>query len=184
MYHSMTSNGYIIMVIVDSRIIWFNLDCIMQMKLSYYIATNVCSRTNATTFGNLPDCLLSTFCLNQTCSCAFSRLYLKGTTAYQKLAAMLLDSMKYACGAHANFPLMKRVMYIAQRDSWVVFVMCVYVKVFCCVRRTHFIYYGLAAIYQYFQVGQMWHFTPNLRINVMNLFIQAFLVDCILVKYI
>ena len=31
----------------------------MQLKLSYYIATNVCSRKSATTFGDLPDCLVS-----------------------------------------------------------------------------------------------------------------------------
>ena len=31
----------------------------MQLKLSYYIATNVCSRISATTFGDLPDCILS-----------------------------------------------------------------------------------------------------------------------------
>ena len=36
--------------------IWFRLDCIMQLKLSYYIATYVCSRKSATTFGDLPDC--------------------------------------------------------------------------------------------------------------------------------
>ena len=36
--------------------VWFRLDCIMQLKLSYYIATNVCSRKSATTFGDLPDC--------------------------------------------------------------------------------------------------------------------------------
>ena len=29
----------------------------MQLKLSYYIATNICSRKSATTFGDLPDCL-------------------------------------------------------------------------------------------------------------------------------
>ena len=29
----------------------------MQLKLSYYIAINVCSRKSATTFGDLPDCL-------------------------------------------------------------------------------------------------------------------------------
>ena len=52
----MTSYGYIIMIIVDSCIIWFQLDCIMQLKKSYYIATNVCSRKSATTFGDLPDC--------------------------------------------------------------------------------------------------------------------------------
>ena len=52
----MTSYGYIIMIIVDSCIIWFHLDCIMQLKKSYYIATNVSSRKSATTFGDLPDC--------------------------------------------------------------------------------------------------------------------------------
>ena len=54
----MTSYGYIIMVIVDSCMIWFYFDCIMQLKKSYHIATNVCSRKSATTFGDLPDCLL------------------------------------------------------------------------------------------------------------------------------
>ena len=58
-YHYMTSNGYIIMIIVDSCIIWFHLDCITQLKKSYYIATNVSSRKGATTFGDLPDCLFS-----------------------------------------------------------------------------------------------------------------------------
>ena len=52
----MTSYGYIIMIIVDSFIIWFHLDCIMQLKKSYYIATNVSSRNSATTVGDLPDC--------------------------------------------------------------------------------------------------------------------------------
>ena len=28
----------------------------MQLKYSYYIATNVCCRKSATTFGDLPDC--------------------------------------------------------------------------------------------------------------------------------
>ena len=51
----MTSYGYIIMIIVDSCIIWFYLDCIMQLKKSYYTASNVCSRKSATTFGDLPD---------------------------------------------------------------------------------------------------------------------------------
>ena len=37
-------------------IVWFHLDCIMQLKESYHIATNVCSRKSATTFGDLPDC--------------------------------------------------------------------------------------------------------------------------------
>ena len=44
---------YIIMIIVDWCIIWFHLDYIMQLKQSYYIATNVCS-ASATTFGDLP----------------------------------------------------------------------------------------------------------------------------------
>ena len=57
-YHYMTSYGYIIMIIVDSCIIWFHLDCIMQQRLkkSYYTATNVSSRKSATTLGDLPDC--------------------------------------------------------------------------------------------------------------------------------
>ena len=52
----MTSYGYISMVIVDSCMIWFHFDCIMQLKKSYHIATNVCSSKSATTFGDLPDC--------------------------------------------------------------------------------------------------------------------------------
>ena len=36
--------------------IWFHFDCIMQLKKSYDIATNDCSRKGATTFGDLPDC--------------------------------------------------------------------------------------------------------------------------------
>ena len=32
MYHYMTCYGFIIMIIVDSCIIWFHLDCIMQVK--------------------------------------------------------------------------------------------------------------------------------------------------------
>ena len=51
----MTSYGYIIMIIVDFCVIWFNFDCIMQLKKSY-IATNVCSRKIATIFVDLPDC--------------------------------------------------------------------------------------------------------------------------------
>ena len=47
------------MIIVDSCMIWFHFDCIMQLKKSYHIATNVCSRKSATTFGDLPDCLLA-----------------------------------------------------------------------------------------------------------------------------
>ena len=56
-YHYMTSYGYIIMIIVDSCMIWFHFDCIMQLKKSYYIATNVSSRKRATTFGDLPNWL-------------------------------------------------------------------------------------------------------------------------------
>ena len=56
MYYNMTSYGYIIIIIVDSCIIWFHLGCIMQMKLSDFIAANVCSRKSATAFGDLPDC--------------------------------------------------------------------------------------------------------------------------------
>ena len=59
MYRYMTSRGYILMVIVDSCMIWFHFDCIMQLKKSYHIATNVRSRKSATTFGDLPDCLVS-----------------------------------------------------------------------------------------------------------------------------
>ena len=55
-YHYMTSYDYVVMIIVDSCIIWFHLDCIMQLKKSYYIATNVSSRKSATTFGDFPDC--------------------------------------------------------------------------------------------------------------------------------
>ena len=53
----MASHGYIIMIIVDSCMIWSHFDCIMQLKNSYHIATNVCSRKSATTFGDIPDCL-------------------------------------------------------------------------------------------------------------------------------
>ena len=35
--------------------ILFYFDCILQLKKSYHIATNVCSRKSATTFGDLPD---------------------------------------------------------------------------------------------------------------------------------
>ena len=55
MYYYMTFSGYIIMIIVDSCILWFHLDCIMQLKKSYYTATNVSSRKSATTFGDLLD---------------------------------------------------------------------------------------------------------------------------------
>ena len=55
-YHSMTSYGYIIMTLVNSCMIWFHCDCIMQMKKSFHIATNVCSRKSATICGDLPYC--------------------------------------------------------------------------------------------------------------------------------
>ena len=53
--HHITSNGYIIMIIVDSCIIWFHLDYIMHLKKSYYIAINVSSRKKCYYFGDLPD---------------------------------------------------------------------------------------------------------------------------------
>ena len=56
-YHYMTSYGYIIMIIVDSCMIWFHFDCTMQLKKSYYVATNVSSWKRATNCGNRPDCL-------------------------------------------------------------------------------------------------------------------------------
>ena len=55
MYHYMTSYGYIIMIIVDSCMILFYFDCTMQVKKSYHIAINVCSRNSANTFGDFPD---------------------------------------------------------------------------------------------------------------------------------
>ena len=55
-YHYRTSYGYIIIIIVDSCMIWFHLDYIMQLKKSCYIATNGNSRKSVTTFGDLPDC--------------------------------------------------------------------------------------------------------------------------------
>ena len=42
-------------LVANLCMIWFHLDCIMQLKWSYHIATNVCSRKSATTFGDLPD---------------------------------------------------------------------------------------------------------------------------------
>ena len=51
----MTSFGFIIMIIVNSCMIWFHFECIMHLNKSYHIATNVCSRKSATTFGDLPD---------------------------------------------------------------------------------------------------------------------------------
>ena len=56
----MISCGYIIIIIVDSCMIIFHFDCIMQLKKSYHFDTNFCSRKSATTFGDLPDCLWDT----------------------------------------------------------------------------------------------------------------------------
>ena len=36
-YHYMTSNGYIIMNIVDSCMIWFHFDCIVQLKKMFVL---------------------------------------------------------------------------------------------------------------------------------------------------
>ena len=55
----MTSYGY--RDYTYSCMIWFHFDCIMQLKLSYYIATNVSSRKSATTFGGLLDCLTNVY---------------------------------------------------------------------------------------------------------------------------
>ena len=55
MYNYMTSYSYITMITFDSCMIWFHFDCIMQLKKSYYIATDVCGRKSATTFGDLHD---------------------------------------------------------------------------------------------------------------------------------
>ena len=44
MYHYMTSFDYIFKIIVGSCMIWFHFDCIMQLRKSYHIATNVCSK--------------------------------------------------------------------------------------------------------------------------------------------
>ena len=43
MFHDITSHVYIIMIIVDSCMIWFHFDCIIQLTKKY-IATTVCSR--------------------------------------------------------------------------------------------------------------------------------------------
>ena len=52
LYHQLTSYGY---VIVNSCITSFHLNCIMQLKQIYNIATQVSSRKSAATFGYLPD---------------------------------------------------------------------------------------------------------------------------------
>ena len=62
----MTSYGYIIMIVVDSCMIWLDFDFIMQkmQKKSYHIAINVYSRISATTFGDLPDWLYNIYLVN------------------------------------------------------------------------------------------------------------------------
>ena len=40
-YHYMTSYGYVIMIRVDSCIIWFRFDCIMQLYIEYEVDTIV-----------------------------------------------------------------------------------------------------------------------------------------------
>ena len=70
----MTSYGYIIMLIVDSCMIWFHFDCIMQLKKTYPITTNVCSRKSATTFGDLPDWLYRT--INATSKVSWRKKWL------------------------------------------------------------------------------------------------------------
>ena len=71
-YNYMTSYGYVIMIIADSCIIWFHLDYIMQMKKSYYIATNVSSRKSAAPFGDLPDCFRQTKLILSVCHSAMN----------------------------------------------------------------------------------------------------------------
>ena len=68
----MTPRGYIIMIIVDLCMIWVYFDCIIQLKKSYHIATNVCSRKSATTFGDLPDCLYSELKFGHHCACRYT----------------------------------------------------------------------------------------------------------------
>ena len=48
--------GYIIMIIVDSCMIWFHFDCIMQLK-NIILLLMIIAEKRATTFGNLPDYL-------------------------------------------------------------------------------------------------------------------------------
>ena len=56
-YNYMTRYGYIIMIIVDSCMIWFHFDSIMKLKISYHIAIIVCSRKSVLSFGDFPDCI-------------------------------------------------------------------------------------------------------------------------------
>ena len=60
----MTFFGYII---VDACIISLNLNCILQLKQFYNIATKVSCRKSATTFGDLPDCLQGSKIPSESC---------------------------------------------------------------------------------------------------------------------
>ena len=55
LFYDFLSYGYIIMITVDSCMIWFHFDCIMQLKKSFYITADVGNKKSATTFGNFPD---------------------------------------------------------------------------------------------------------------------------------
>ena len=50
----MTSYGYIIMIVVDSWMIWFHFDCIMQLTKSYHIAVNVCNHDDVIKWKHFP----------------------------------------------------------------------------------------------------------------------------------
>ena len=78
-YHYVTSYGYIVMIIIDSWMLWFHFHCIMQLKISYYIATNVSSRKNATTFGDFPDCIAKPRATNP---CTWFTRYLSDLQCY------------------------------------------------------------------------------------------------------
>ena len=55
----MTSYGNIIMITVAPCMILCHFDCIVQLKKSYYFATNGGSKKSATTYGDLPDWYMS-----------------------------------------------------------------------------------------------------------------------------
>ena len=76
----MTSYGDIIMIIVDSCMIWFNFDYIIHLKKSYHIATNVCSRKSATTCGDLPDNLPCNGQNSAIFVCVFRHVYTNAKT--------------------------------------------------------------------------------------------------------
>ena len=59
LYHLVTSYGYIIVALC---IISFNMNRIMQLKQLFNISTKVSGRKSATTFGDLPDCLVDAWC--------------------------------------------------------------------------------------------------------------------------